>query len=109
MKKCALGRTHSAAFLTTLLGVGIAAGIAWATPEEASSPGFAWKDGAEVYAKVCAYCHETGVGPVLRGRGLPPAVVNVFVRNGSRAMPPFRAAEIDDAALAKLGEYISKH
>ena len=69
----------------------------------------AWKDGAEVYAKVCGYCHDTGVAPVLLGRGLPPPLTTVFARNGIRAMPAFRAAEIDDAALAKVAEYISKN
>jgi mono/diheme cytochrome c family protein len=72
-----------------------------------SSPG--WKDGAEVYAKVCGYCHDAGVGPALLGRQLPPPLLTAFARNGIRAMPAFRAAEIDDAALAKVAEYISKH
>jgi hypothetical protein len=31
------------------------------------------------------------------------------VRNGNRAMPAFRAAEIDDETLSKVAEYISKN
>lgn len=75
---------------------------------EAVSPaGFEWKDGAEVYDKVCGYCHEDGkVGPPLLGRSLPPVYVQQVVRNGNRAMPAFRSAEIDDASLAKLADFI---
>ncbi len=75
------------------------------TPPES---GFAWKDGAEVYAKVCAFCHEAQVGPVIRGRGLDPTYISFMVRHGNRAMPAFRAAEIDDESLAKVAEYVSK-
>ena len=61
------------------------AGTGAAAAETASSAGFKWKDGAEVYAKVCGYCHEGGkVGPQLLGR----------------------SAEIDDDALAKLADFI---
>lgn len=78
---------------------------------ETPSPGFKWKDGAEIYAKVCGYCHESQagaqVGPKIRGRELPPAYIRNVVRNGNRAMPPFRSSEIDDDSLAKLAEYIS--
>lgn len=86
--------------------VGSAASIATG---EALEPSPGWKDGAEVYAKVCGHCHDTGVAPPLLGRRLPPPLVTAFARNGIRAMPAFRAAEIDDAALAKVAEYISKH
>jgi 4-cresol dehydrogenase (hydroxylating) cytochrome subunit len=100
----------SPAIVITVLTVGFAvAGIALAAPQQAPDQGFAWKDGAEVYAKICAHCHESGVGPVIRGRGLAPAVISYFVRHGSRAMPAFRAAEIDDGALAKLADYIAKN
>lgn len=68
-----------------------------------------WKNGAEAYRKVCAYCHESGVAPVLLGRALPPPLIKVFVRNGNLAMPSFRDAEIDDATLAQLAEYISRN
>jgi mono/diheme cytochrome c family protein len=84
----------------------IAGRVLAAEPVPQGSPG--WKDGAEVYADVCAHCHETGVGPTLRGRGLPAEYFKIFVRNGSRAMPAFRASEIDDTALARLGEYLAK-
>lgn len=81
---------------------------AWSASEESSNPGFAWKDGAEIYTKICAYCHEAQVGPSIRNRELPPAYVRAIVRNGSRAMPAFRSAEIDDESLDKLADFISR-
>jgi mono/diheme cytochrome c family protein len=100
-------------FLATFLAAGaalvVAAGVVRAQPAgEAPRTASGWRDGAEVYAKVCGHCHESGVAPAIRGRNLAPALVTLFVRNGSRAMPAFRAAEIDDDALARLGEFISK-
>lgn len=67
-----------------------------------------WKSGEEVYAKVCGYCHETGIGPVIKGRKLPPAYTVHIVRNGLRAMPAFPAAFIDDQALREVADYISE-
>ena len=85
-----------------------AANTAWSAQEEKSSSGFAWKDGAEIYAKICAYCHEAQVGPQIRNRELPAEYIRAVVRNGNRAMPAFRSAEIDDESLAKLADFISK-
>ena len=84
------------------------AGVGWAATQEPPAPGFVWKDGAEAYAKVCAFCHEAKVGPTIRGRGLDPTYITFMVRHGNRAMPSFRAAEIDDESLAKVAEYVSK-
>ena len=101
-----LSKTAKRTAALVVLAGAIARPVLAAEPATQPAPG--WKDGAEVYAKVCAHCHDTGVGPVLRGRGLPAAYFEIFVRNGNRAMPAFRAAEIDDAALARLGEYLAK-
>lgn len=67
-----------------------------------------WRSGAEVYEKVCGYCHEPqyNIGPMIRG--LPPEYVRFVVRHGLRAMPPFRHTEIDDQALAMLVEYLQR-
>lgn len=107
MRKTAPGRSGGlpgilfAAILILFAGTGAVAA------EPASPAGFKWKDGAEVYAKVCGYCHEDGkVGPRLLGRSLPPVYIQQVVRNGNRAMPPFRSAEIDDDALAELADFI---
>lgn len=79
-----------------------------ATAGEAPEPhSSAEANGAEVYAKVCAYCHETGVGPALLNRNLPPVYVSFMVRNGMRAMPAFRSAEIDDETLEQLVDYVA--
>lgn len=94
----------SALILGALVGVGIWAGIASAMPQEGSDRGIVWKDGAEVYAGVCVYCHEQ----MLRGAGVDPAKIRYAVRHGKRAMPAFRSTEIDDASMEKLIEYLSK-
>ncbi|ELQ3328407.1 TPA: cytochrome c [Pseudomonas aeruginosa] len=67
-----------------------------------------WKSGENVYAKVCGHCHEHSVGPVIKGRELPPEYISAVVRNGFRAMPAFPASFIDDNALKQVGEYIAK-
>ena len=108
MRRMTTSRRSSTFVLAAVAAVGIAAGVAGAAPKEAPQPGFAWKDGAEVYAKICALCHETTVGPTIRGRGLDPTYIQLIVRHGSRAMPAFRASEIDDQSLEKLAEYVSK-
>lgn len=78
----------------------------WTIALSASADGSGkWKDGKEAYDSVCAYCHETGVGPVIRSQGAPKEWRDI-VRKGLRAMPPFRTSEIDDATLAQLMEYI---
>lgn len=78
-----------------------------------SAPAFAvdggnWKDGADVYAKICAYCHNVGVGPAIKGRQLPAEYTRLIVRQGLGAMPAFRSSFLDDKALQALGEYLSK-
>lgn len=67
-----------------------------------------WRDGQHVYAKVCANCHESGVGPVIKGRDLHPSYFEQTVRSGLRAMPAFRSTEIDDVALRQVAEMLAK-
>lgn len=66
-----------------------------------------WQSSQEVYNKVCAYCHEANVGPVLTGRNLMPDYIKAVVRNGNRAMPAFRESEINEAALAGVIKLVS--
>lgn len=94
--------------LAVLVAVGVVASIAWAEPQQVPEQGFAWKDGVEVYKKVCALCHETHTGPILLGQNLDPAYIQMVVRQGSEAMPAFRVSEIDDKTLEKLAEYVAK-
>ncbi|NMG44273.1 4-cresol dehydrogenase, partial [Aromatoleum toluvorans] len=61
----------------------------------------------QVYEKVCRYCHEANVGPVLKGRALPEEYIRRVVRLGNRAMPAFRPSEIDDATLADVARRVS--
>lgn len=67
-----------------------------------------WTSGEETYKKVCAYCHEAGVGPYLLGRQFPAVVIQFMARNGSRAMPAMKPGFIDDVALKDVAEYIEK-
>ena len=77
-----------------------AAALAAAAPSAFADSSGKWKSSQETYDKVCAYCHEANVGPVLTGRKLPPEYVRAIVRSGNRAMPAFRPTEIDDEILA---------
>lgn len=107
--KAAVATSSLTLVVISAAGMMLGSGIIRAATDEPPAR-FEWKDGAEVYAKVCGYCHEGGpVGPQIRGRELPAAYIRTVVRNGFGAMPPFRAAEIDDESLAKLAEYISKN
>ena len=69
--------------------------------------GETWRDEAQVYAKMCAYCHETGIGPRIKGRKLPPEYVRFTVRHGKLAMPALRQSDIDDATLRRVAALIS--
>ncbi len=84
-------------------GLLVAGALAFAGTASAAQ----WQDGGQVYAKVCGYCHEAGVGPVIKGRNLPPEYILRVVRYGNRAMPSFRPSEIDDASLAAVAKLIS--
>jgi mono/diheme cytochrome c family protein len=109
MRKTTLPAVVNGFTLAIVIAAGTMTDVVLAAPPVAPNGGFVWKDGPEVYSKVCAYCHEQGVGPVLRSRALPPVYIRTVVRNGNRAMPAFRTTEIDDESLAKLAEYISKN
>ena len=63
--------------------------------------------GQQFYQKVCAKCHEAGIGPVITGRNLPEIIYTTYVRNGNKAMPAFRVTDIDDATLKQLASYLS--
>ncbi|RIK94744.1 MAG: cytochrome c, class I [Burkholderiales bacterium] len=66
-----------------------------------------WQSGQEAYAKVCAYCHEANVGPVIKGRNLEVDYVRHMVRYGNRAMPSFRPTEIDDETLTQIARLVA--
>jgi mono/diheme cytochrome c family protein len=103
-----VGRTEFVVLMPGLIVMASLTSAMGAGQIDVSQAGFAWKDGAEVYRKICSLCHETSVGPAIRGRSLDPMYIKLIVRHGSRAMPAFRASEIDDQSLEKLAEYVSK-
>lgn len=86
----------------TLIAISL---VATATVAAADSSG-QWLGGQEAYEKVCGYCHERGIGPVIRGQDKLPELVHLMVRSGSGAMPAFRRTEIDDKTLAAIIAYI---
>ena len=61
-----------------------------------------------MYDKVCIFCHDTGIGPELKGRKYPSQLTMDMVRVGPGAMPAFRGTDIDDAMLKRLGEMLEK-
>lgn len=67
-----------------------------------------WSGGRNVYTKVCGYCHDTGIGPVIKGRQLPPGYITHVVRHGFRAMPAFPEPYISNEDLESLGQYIQQ-
>lgn len=94
--------------LTGLLATGLMAGAAWAIFQQIPERGFTWKEGKEIYGKVCGSCHDRTLGPVIRGRGLDPLYIRIIVRNGLLAMPAFRPSEFNEASLEKVARYVSK-
>jgi len=67
-----------------------------------------WTSGEEIFQKVCQYCHTTGVAVTITGRQLIPAYIKYMVRNGMRAMPPFRQSELSEKDLDKIASYIAE-
>ena len=65
-----------------------------------------WKDGDQVYDKVCKYCHEVGIGPDLKGAHYASQLTVAMVRVGPAAMPSFHKTDIDDDVLKKLGDML---
>ncbi len=67
-----------------------------------------WKDPDQAYDKICKNCHDTGIGPELKGRHYPAQLTEDMVRVGPGAMPAFRGTDIDDAMLKRLAEMLEK-
>ncbi|MDZ5456228.1 c-type cytochrome [Azohydromonas lata] len=82
-------------------------GSAFAQPPSPPATPEAQARAQRFYAQVCARCHETGIGPVITGRGLPAAFYVALARSGRNAMPAFRFSDIDDPTLQALGEYLA--
>ena len=88
----------------------LAAGLMAAPPDTANAQASYEINPREpeyIYDRVCGYCHGHDIGPVLRGRELPPETIAYFVRHGAGAMPAFKPTEITDTELAALAQWIS--
>lgn len=60
-----------------------------------------------LYERTCGYCHGHNIAPIIRGRGLSPDLVKLFVRTGQGAMPALKPTEITDTELDALAQWIS--
>ncbi|KPL67823.1 hypothetical protein SZ64_06665 [Erythrobacter sp. SG61-1L] len=60
-----------------------------------------------IYRTTCGYCHGHNIGPIIRGRALPPEAIEAMVRSGNGAMPAFKPTEITHVELAALARWIS--
>lgn len=79
-----------------------------ASPTEAAAQAAnQWRGPQHIYDSTCVYCHETGVAPRLKGRGLPEAFVRLRLRRGYGAMPAFRPSEISPADAAALARWLA--
>ena len=59
-----------------------------------------------LWAAQCAYCHDTGVAPQLRGRGLSALAVEQIVRRGGVQMPAFTPSTLSPAELVRLSRWV---
>ena len=81
-------------------------------------------DGAQVYARWCVHCHDSGRGNpgtqslqikykgqvpavLLERTDLTPEAISLFVRQGVLSMPPFRKTEVTDKELAALARWMA--
>jgi mono/diheme cytochrome c family protein len=93
-----LGGTGAVLLLSAMFGPN----VAWA---QAAGQ---WKDAAQIYERICAYCHEANVGPKLLGRRMTEEYVGHIVQSGLRAMPAFRPTDLNAAEVAALGKFINQ-
>ncbi len=110
---------HRTPTLLAMLAFGIAtATAAWTAATASELPGKA------VFDRNCAACHAPGPAhagtlrlaqlhgaarSVLEQRtDLTPEYIRVIVRRGLIEMPPWRATELDDAALEQIVQYLTR-
>lgn len=66
------------------------------------------RDPNHVYAATCQYCHDTGIGPLLKGAHFPPDRIRLAVRHGHGSMPAFMPSDITETELAALAQMLSE-
>lgn len=91
-------RHAAAAIALSLIGAG-------ACLARADAPA---RDPARVYAATCHFCHDTGIGPVIKGDRFTPDRIRFVVRHGDGAMIAFTPAEISHAELAALIDMLER-
>jgi hypothetical protein len=64
------------------------------------------RDANHIYDITCRYCHDNGIGLLLKGAQIPPERIRLAVRQGYVAMPAFMPSYISDAELAALIEML---
>jgi len=79
--------------------------IGGAMRSDASTPA---RTPEQIYTTNCGFCHGHNVGPIIKGRGLPPEMVTYMVRHGAGAMPAFKPTEVTPEELKALGVWIFK-
>lgn len=95
------------AIASATLTAALALPVGAAAPVRSDGSASQWKSPQEVWEKTCSRCHLSGVGPELRGRGLPQDYISAVVRNGMLAMPAFPHSAIDDATLQGVARLVS--
>ena len=75
-----------------------------------------FKDGEDLWNKVCARCHTVegksdpmSVGPDLSVNEYDADTLKYFIRNGHLAMPAFPESAISDASITDLADYVAKN
>jgi mono/diheme cytochrome c family protein len=66
-----------------------------------------WRDPGHLYDSSCTFCHDTGVGPDLKGAGWPKEYVALRLRLGFKAMPAFKPSEISDREIEALAAWLA--
>jgi mono/diheme cytochrome c family protein len=97
---------HASVLLAAMLGTAACSEQTPAEPVVLTQVATGFVADNHTYDTVCGRCHEVGVGPQLRGRQLPAALVTGIVRNGMSAMPAFSAAAISDEQLSEVAQFI---
>ncbi|MFI4868570.1 MAG: c-type cytochrome [Steroidobacterales bacterium] len=71
-------------------------------------PGDEPRDPAGIYDRTCHFCHDTGIGPPLKGSHYPAERIRTAVRHGHAAMVAFTPTEITDPELTALAQMLNE-
>lgn len=94
-------------FSVAILPAAVAGLLLLTAGAQAQSAG-EWRDAEHLYNSSCTFCHDTGVGPTLKGVGWPEEYVEIRVRQGYRAMPAFKPSEISASDIEALAKWLAE-